>query len=126
MVGAEWVLTAVRRAPATSPAIKQNYEESECIPYIPCVQSPFLSALDDGFCLGSASSLGCETLHASRHVSFVPRRLLDMVTTRDDKIWNDFSKPGVQTLEGHKSHVPFAVYRPMLPIIVTGSEGGTV
>ena len=48
-----------------------------------------------------------------------------MVTTGDDKIWDDLSKTGVQTLEGHKSNVPFAVYGPMLPIIVIVSESGT-
>ena len=126
MVGVECVWTAVRRASATSLAIRQNYEYGGYIPYIHCVQSPFLSALDDGFYLGSASSLGCETLHLSQHVSFVPRRLLDMITTRDDKIWDDIAKTGVQTFEEHKSNAPFAVYRPMLPIIVIGSEGVTI
>ena len=49
-----------------------------------------------------------------------------MVTTGDDKIRDDLSKTGVQTLEGHKYNIPFAVYWPMLLIIVIGSEGGTI
>ena len=87
---------------------------------------PFLSALDGGFCFGSASSSGCQILNPPRRASCVPRRLRDMVTTGDDKIRDDLSKTGVQTLEGHKSNIPFAVYWPMLLIIVIGSEGGTI
>ena len=49
-----------------------------------------------------------------------------MATTGDDIIWDDLSITGVQTLEGHIANVPFAVYRPMLPRIVIGSEGGTI
>ena len=62
------------------------------------------------------------TIH-TRRASFVPRRLLDMVTTGDDQtieIWDHLSQ---KTL---KSNVSFAVYQPILPIIVIGSGGVTV
>ena len=49
-----------------------------------------------------------------------------MVACGDDKIRDCLSKIGVRTLEGHKSDVPFVVYRPMIPILVIGSEGGTI
>ena len=52
-----------------------------------------------------------------------------MITTGDDKtikIWDYLSKSCIQTLEGHTSNVSFAVYHPTLPIIVSGSEDGTV
>ncbi|KAG0143027.1 hypothetical protein CROQUDRAFT_661774 [Cronartium quercuum f. sp. fusiforme G11] len=52
-----------------------------------------------------------------------------MVTTGDDrliKIWDYHSKSCIQTLEGHQSNVSYAIFHPSLPIIVSGSEDGTV
>ncbi|PWZ03410.1 hypothetical protein BCV70DRAFT_184348 [Testicularia cyperi] len=52
-----------------------------------------------------------------------------MLTTGDDrtiKIWDYLSKSCVQTLTGHTSNVSFAVFHPSLPLIVSGSEDGTV
>ncbi|KAF5321445.1 hypothetical protein D9619_000081 [Psilocybe cf. subviscida] len=52
-----------------------------------------------------------------------------LVTTGDDKtvkVWDYLSKSCVQTLEGHTNNVSFAVFHPNLPIIVSGSEDGTV
>jgi coatomer subunit beta' len=52
-----------------------------------------------------------------------------MITTGDDKtvkIWDYLSKSCIQTLEGHTSNVSFAVYHPTLPLIISGSEDGTV
>jgi len=52
-----------------------------------------------------------------------------MITTGDHKtikIWNYLSKSCIQTVEGHTSNVPFAVYHPTLPIIVSGPKDGTV
>ncbi|KZT37143.1 Coatomer, beta' subunit [Sistotremastrum suecicum HHB10207 ss-3] len=52
-----------------------------------------------------------------------------LVTTGDDrtvKVWDYLSKSCVQTMEGHTSNVCFAVFHPALPIIVSGSEDGTV
>ncbi|GAA5930151.1 hypothetical protein JCM1841_000477, partial [Sporobolomyces salmonicolor] len=52
-----------------------------------------------------------------------------LVTTGDDrliKIWDYHSKSCIQTLEGHTSNVSFAIFHPSLPIIVSGSEDGTV
>ena len=74
--------------------------------------------------MGPASGLGCETLVPSRDPPILdllhssPGRLLGMDTTGDETI---FQKTDVQSLEGHKSNVLFAVYRPMLPI---ASEDG--
>ncbi|EPQ28189.1 uncharacterized protein PFL1_04017 [Pseudozyma flocculosa PF-1] len=52
-----------------------------------------------------------------------------MLTTGDDrtvKIWDYLSKSCVQTLTGHTSNVSFAVFHPSLPLIISGSEDGTV
>ncbi|EGG07968.1 uncharacterized protein MELLADRAFT_47966 [Melampsora larici-populina 98AG31] len=52
-----------------------------------------------------------------------------MVTTGDDrliKIWDYHSKSCIQTLEGHQSNVSYAIFHPSLPIIISGSEDGTV
>ncbi|OXG44894.1 coatomer beta' subunit [Cryptococcus neoformans Bt120] len=52
-----------------------------------------------------------------------------IVTTGDDrlvKIWDYHSKSCVQTLESHTANVSFAIFHPSLPIIVSGSEDGTV
>ncbi|SCV72626.1 BQ2448_4163 [Microbotryum intermedium] len=52
-----------------------------------------------------------------------------LVTTGDDrqiKVWDYLSKSCIQTLEGHSSNVSFAIFHPSLPILVSGSEDGTV
>lgn len=52
-----------------------------------------------------------------------------LVTTGDDKtvkIWDYLSKSCVQTMEGHTNNVSFAIFHPNLPIIISGSEDGTV
>jgi coatomer subunit beta' len=52
-----------------------------------------------------------------------------IVTTGDDKtvkVWDYLSKSCVQTMEGHTNNVSFAVFHPNLPIIVSGSEDGTI
>ncbi|GAA5990741.1 hypothetical protein JCM11641_006663 [Rhodosporidiobolus odoratus] len=52
-----------------------------------------------------------------------------LVTTGDDrliKIWDYLSKSCIQTLEGHTSNVSFAIFHPSLPILISGSEDGTV
>jgi WD40 repeat protein len=42
------------------------------------------------------------------------------------KIWDYHSKSCVQTLESHTANVSFAIFHPSLPIIISGSEDGTV
>ncbi|KAH9443358.1 hypothetical protein Pst134EA_031420, partial [Puccinia striiformis f. sp. tritici] len=42
------------------------------------------------------------------------------------KIWDYLSKSCIQTLEGHQSNVSYAIFHPSLPIIISGSEDGTV
>ncbi|KAF9477857.1 coatomer protein [Pholiota conissans] len=52
-----------------------------------------------------------------------------LVTTGDDKtvkVWDYLSKSCVQTMEGHTNNVSFAVFHPNLPIIISGSEDGTI
>jgi coatomer subunit beta' len=52
-----------------------------------------------------------------------------LITGGDDKlakVWDYQNKTCVQTLEGHSHNVTTAVFHPALPIIVTGSEDGTV
>jgi WD40 repeat protein len=52
-----------------------------------------------------------------------------LVTTGDDKtvkVWDYLSKSCVQTMHGHTNNVSFAHFHPNLPIIISGSEDGTV
>ncbi|KAF8634631.1 hypothetical protein AX15_000808 [Amanita polypyramis BW_CC] len=52
-----------------------------------------------------------------------------LVTCGDDKsikVWDYLSKSCVQTMEGHTNNVSFAIFHPNLPIIISGSEDGTV
>ncbi|KAH9482103.1 Coatomer subunit beta' [Psilocybe cubensis] len=52
-----------------------------------------------------------------------------LVTCGDDKtvrVWDYLSKSCVQTMEGHTNNVSFAVFHPALPVVVSGSEDGTV
>ncbi|KAF8642799.1 hypothetical protein AX16_009432 [Volvariella volvacea WC 439] len=52
-----------------------------------------------------------------------------LVTCGDDKtvkVWDYLSKSCVQTMEGHTNNVSFVVFHPNLPIIISGSEDGTV
>ncbi|KAE8270045.1 hypothetical protein A4X09_0g2285 [Tilletia walkeri] len=52
-----------------------------------------------------------------------------LITTGDDrtvKIWDYLSKSCVQTLEGHTSNVSYAIFHPSLPLIISGSEDGTI
>ena len=52
-----------------------------------------------------------------------------LVSGADDKlvkIWDYQTKTCVQTLEGHANNVAACVFHPKLPIILTGSEDGSV
>ena len=52
-----------------------------------------------------------------------------LLTTGDDrtvKVWDYHSKSCVQTLEGHTNNVSFAIFHPNLPLIISGSEDGTI
>lgn len=52
--------------------------------------------------------------------------LIGEIPDRLVKIWDYHSKSCVQTLESHSANVSFAVFHPSLPIIISGSEDGTV
>ncbi|KAI7817585.1 coatomer WD associated region-domain-containing protein [Gamsiella multidivaricata] len=52
-----------------------------------------------------------------------------LITAGDDslvKVWDYQNKTCVQTLEGHTQNATFAVFHPELPIIISGSEDGSV
>ncbi|RXK37407.1 coatomer beta' subunit [Tremella mesenterica] len=52
-----------------------------------------------------------------------------LVTTGDDrlvKIWDYHAKSCVQVLESHTANVSFAIFHPSLPILLSGSEDGTI
>ncbi|KAM9888510.1 hypothetical protein OXX79_012856, partial [Metschnikowia pulcherrima] len=52
-----------------------------------------------------------------------------LITASDDKtikVWDYQTKSCVATLEGHLANVSFAIFHPDLPLIVSGSEDGTV
>jgi coatomer subunit beta' len=52
-----------------------------------------------------------------------------LVTGADDKlikVWDYQNKTCVQTLEGHSNNVITVCYHPNLPIIISGSEDGTI
>ena len=51
---------------------------------------------------------------------------LILVLCRLVKIWDYQNKACVQTLEGHAQNVTAVAFHPELPIILTGSEDGTV
>ena len=54
---------------------------------------------------------------------------LYLATTGDDKtikVWDYLPKSCVQTMEGRTNNPSFAVFHPNLPIIISGSEDGTI
>lgn len=44
----------------------------------------------------------------------------------DKQVWDYQTKSCVQTLEGHTHNISAVCFHPELPIIITGSEDGTV
>ena len=66
------------------------------------------------------------------YVNFYPGLdRLYLVTTSDDKtitgkVWDYLSKSCIRTMEGHTNNPSFVVFHPNLPIIISGSEDGTV
>ena len=42
------------------------------------------------------------------------------------KVWDYHAKSCVQTLSSHTANVSFAIFHPSLPLIVSGSEDGTI
>lgn len=68
--------------------------------------------------------------NGSNYVDFYPGADKPyLVTVGDDKtlkVWDHLSKTCVQTMEGHTNNVSFAVFHPSLPLIISGSEEGTL
>ena len=52
--------------------------------------------------------------------------LISGADDRTARVWDYQTKACVQTLEGHSHNVSACAFHPELPIIVTGSEDGTV
>jgi coatomer subunit beta' len=52
--------------------------------------------------------------------------LLGWITHSDIRVWDYTTKSLIASLEGHTSNVSFAIYHPELPIIISGSEDGTI
>lgn len=74
-----------------------------CIDYSIASDKPYLmSGSDDKVCM-----IGINSLQTIR-------------------IWDYQTKTCIQTLEGHTENVTSVLFHPKLPIIVTGSEDGTV
>ena len=83
--------------------------------------------------LGSGTPNFTLEAHESKgvnHVDYYPQSDKPYILTTSDhrtvKIWDYTSKALIATLEGHSSNVSFACYHPELPIIISGSEDGTV
>jgi coatomer subunit beta' len=88
----------------------------------------------------SARQLQITPLMATSRVSILWNIIMEMTSliwslalmisifcsSRSIKVWDYQNKSCVQTLEGHSSHVTVTVFHPNLPIIVTGSEDGTI
>jgi len=51
---------------------------------------------------------------------------IDLLLSSLVKVWDYQNKTCVQTLEGHAQNVTFASFHPDLPIIISGSEDGSV
>ena len=125
-------------SPPPSLVIRWNYEQVEYISHIPCVQTLFSQHSMAGFAWdelavwgGKLSTRPSQRAIHTQHVSVVLQHLLKMITTGDDptiKSGTTFrrSKSSIQILKGYKPNISFAMLQPILPIIVIGSEGGTV
>ncbi|KIM60065.1 hypothetical protein SCLCIDRAFT_26857 [Scleroderma citrinum Foug A] len=75
-------------------------------------------------------SLGSPHDKGINDVDFYPSPdCLYLTTTRDDKtikVWDYLPKSCIQTMEGCTNNPSFAVFHPNLPIIISGSEDGTI
>ena len=52
--------------------------------------------------------------------------MIGIISLQTIRIWDYQTKTCIQTLEGHTENVTSVLFHPKLPIIVTGSEDGTV
>ena len=66
-----------------------------------------------------------EALHA-RPLAIVTRVLTYFLTTTTLQVWDFQTKQCVQTMEGHTHNVATVCCHPELPIIMSGSEDGTL
>ena len=122
----------------------QAYKSSQAIsimlwvlPLIPRIPTHSQSACLDRtvkiWSLGSSTPNFTLEAHETKGVNFIDYYPQSdkpyLLTTSDDrtvKVWDYTTKALIATLEGHTSNVSFAVYHPELPVIVSGSEDGTI
>ena len=95
-----------------------------CLDYYPGGEKPYLvSGADDKYVV-SAEAAGPPRAKRASNGSGWWR--WGRSTTRLVKVWDYQNKTCVQTLESHTQNVSVVCFHPELPIIVSGSEDGTV
>lgn len=108
-----------------------------CVNFNPKDPNTFVSGCLDRtvkvWSLGSATPNFTMVAHDVKGVNYVDYYPQSdkpyLITALDDKtvkVWDYQTKSCVAVLEGHLANVSFAIFHPELPLIVSGSEDGTV
>lgn len=121
--------------------LEQTYEGHQhfimCVNFNPKDPNTFVSGCLDRtvkvWLLGSTTPNFTMVAHDVKGVNYVDYYPQSdkpyLITALDDKtvkVWDYQTKSCVATLEGHLANVSFAIFHPELPLIVSGSEDGTV